>query len=270
MRLAALQILPLAAFLAAAAWAGPADDDDMDGVPNVLDICSQDALSPSPCSWDDDNDGYGNRCDGDFNNDGVVNAVDSGIYLPDLLAGIATPGLGTDLDCDGVVNAVGTGLFLGQLGAGIPGPSGLPCAGTVPCPPPPASSAQLNLLRLGLERVATNGVPPPDFDMDGTPDVADICSADPLVPSVCALDSDNDGIGNRCDGDFNNDGVVASVDAGIYLPSLASGIPIPSVGTDMSCDGLVNAVDSALFIGQLQSGLPGPSGLPCAHTVPCP
>ena len=38
------------------------------------------------------------------------------------------------MNCDGVVNAVDSGKFLGQLSAGVPGPSGLPCAGTVPCP----------------------------------------------------------------------------------------------------------------------------------------
>jgi hypothetical protein len=110
-------------------------DSDSDGTFDVLDICSADALSPSPCGLDSDNDGYGNRCDGDFNNDGVVNAVDSGLYLPDLGSGVPTAaGGGTDMNCDGVVNAVDSGLYLGQLGAGAPGPSGLSCAGTVPCP----------------------------------------------------------------------------------------------------------------------------------------
>lgn len=129
-----LLTITLALMLAGPAFAGPATDTDSDGTFDVLDICSTDAASPSPCPDDTDGDGYGNRCDGDFNNDGTVNAVDSGIYLPSLASGVPDPVAGTDLNCDGTVNAVDSGIYLGQLSAGVPGPSGLPCAGTVPCP----------------------------------------------------------------------------------------------------------------------------------------
>ena len=127
-------VTTLALLIAGPAIAGPATDTDGDGTFDVLDICSTVATVPSPCGDDTDGDGYGNGCDGDFNNDGVVNAVDSGIYLPSLSTGVPDAVTGTDLNCDGVVNAVDSGIYLGQLGAGVPGPSGLSCAGTVPCP----------------------------------------------------------------------------------------------------------------------------------------
>jgi hypothetical protein len=47
--------------------------------------------------------GYGNRCDGDYDNNELVTAADFG------------------------------GSFLPQFKAGKPGPSALSCAGTIPC-----------------------------------------------------------------------------------------------------------------------------------------
>jgi hypothetical protein len=40
----------------------------------------------------------------------------------------------SDIDCDGVTDFNDVAPFGAQLGQGSPGPSGLPCAGTVPCP----------------------------------------------------------------------------------------------------------------------------------------
>jgi len=126
--------------LALASFAGPAADTDGDGVYNVLDNCSSLANAP-PLDCDADNDGYGNACDGDFNNDKVVNATDfSSFFLPSFKAGTGTPA-GTDMNCtspepatNGTVNATDfSSFFLPQFKAGKPGPSGLSCAGTVPC-----------------------------------------------------------------------------------------------------------------------------------------
>lgn len=116
------------------AQAGPATDSDSDGTLDIADFCSLDPTAPAPCSLDTDNDGYGNACDGDFSNDGVTNATDAGTMIADLGGGV-DGGTGTDMNCDGVVNATDAGIFVNQLnGAGVPGPSGLSCAGTVPCP----------------------------------------------------------------------------------------------------------------------------------------
>jgi hypothetical protein len=84
-----------------ASLAGLAPDLDGDGIPNVLDKCMADSRNVS-ISCDADQDGYGNICDGDFNNDKSVLAGDYSMF------------------------------FVPQLGMG-PGPSGMACAGTVPC-----------------------------------------------------------------------------------------------------------------------------------------
>lgn len=121
--------------LAFASFAGPAQDFDGDGVFNVLDNCSTIA-NAAPLDCDTDNDGYGNYCDGDFDQSGGVNATD---FLQKFLPDFAPPGLdkgtGTDMDCSGGVNATDfLQRFLPQFAPpGLPGPSGLHCAGTVPC-----------------------------------------------------------------------------------------------------------------------------------------
>ena len=102
-------------------------------------LVAQGAL-PGTC--DDDMDGYGNACDGDFDQSNTVLPSDfTGIFLVDFPTGedTTTSGTmvveGTDMDCDGnVFPSDFTGYFLPQFSQGAPGPSGLPCAGTVPCP----------------------------------------------------------------------------------------------------------------------------------------
>lgn len=126
------------------AVAGPATDSDGDGTFDVLDGCSDEVQAPAPLGCDTDNDGYLNACDGDLNNDGGVNGADfSSPALPDFLecflSGVDAAGIGCDFNCDGAVNGAdfsspGTPDFLEFFAAGTPGPSGLPCAGTVPCP----------------------------------------------------------------------------------------------------------------------------------------
>jgi hypothetical protein len=124
--------------LAMPAWAGPADpcgsvpvDTDSDTVCDPLDNCSELAGAPS---CDTDSDGYGNPCDGDFNNDGVVASVDfTAHFVPQFIAG--TDANGEDMDCGGTVGANDfTVYFVPQFVSGTVGPSGLACAGTAPCP----------------------------------------------------------------------------------------------------------------------------------------
>jgi hypothetical protein len=117
--------------LAFASFAGPSVDTDGDTVFDVLDNCRLQA-NKAPGDCDQDNDGYGNLCDGDYDNNKVTNATDFGKFVPDFKKGLDS-GIGTDMDCNGVVNATDFGKFVTQFKAGKPGPSGLYCAGTIPC-----------------------------------------------------------------------------------------------------------------------------------------
>ena len=121
------------------ASAGPPAEGDGDGIPDVLDTCTVDSRNlASPC--DTDSDGYGNVCDPDFDQNFSVNVADFAMYfVPAFKSGAPTP-QGTDMDCNEVVNAADFGMYfvpkfkgLPAVGGAVPGPSGLACAGTVPC-----------------------------------------------------------------------------------------------------------------------------------------
>ena len=125
--------------LAMPAWAGPADpcgshpvDTDSDTVCDALDNCSVDNGVPT---CDTDTDGYGNPCDGDFGNDGAVGISDFAThFIPDFVAA-TDAGRGTDMDCSGAVGISDfSTYFIPQFVQALPGPSGLACAGTIPCP----------------------------------------------------------------------------------------------------------------------------------------
>jgi hypothetical protein len=113
-----------------ASFAGLAPDTDGDGIPDVLDKCRTDSRNVAlPC--DGDQDGYGNICDGDYNQSNTVTSADySMFFVPDLgMAGSR----GTDMNCSGGVTSADYSMFfVPQLGM-TPGPSGMACAGTIPC-----------------------------------------------------------------------------------------------------------------------------------------
>ena len=91
-------------------------DSDGDGREDVRDNCT---TVPNPDQRDTDGDKFGNACDADFNNDGVVNGIDLGIMRSVFFS--ANPN--ADLNGDGVVN----GIDLGRLRSRFfkpPGPSG--------------------------------------------------------------------------------------------------------------------------------------------------
>jgi hypothetical protein len=114
--------------LALPAWAGPAEpcgshpnDADSDTVCDALDGC--DALAGVP-NCDTDSDGFANPCDGDFNQNGVVQGNDfTGIFIPDFIAGLDNSNTGTDMNCNGVVQGNDfTSFFIPQFLQGAPGP----------------------------------------------------------------------------------------------------------------------------------------------------
>jgi len=102
-----------------------------------------------------------------------------------------------------------------------------------------------------------------DVDSDGVPDVHDNCTTTPNGPLAGSCnaqqDVDEDGYGNACDSDFNNDGATGLDDLGSILGHLNQVVPIE----DLNCDGAVGLDDLGQVLGSLNQN-PGPSGLPCA------
>ena len=58
-------------------------------------------------------DGYGNPCDGDFNQDFAINATDFGMFFVPAFKGLdpAPWPQGIDMDCNGFVSATDFGMF---------------------------------------------------------------------------------------------------------------------------------------------------------------
>ena len=97
--------------------AGDYTDADGDLVPDECDNCTM-AANPEQC--DTDGDGYGNLCDSDLNNNGVVNTVDLGLFKSVFFT--ADPD--ADFNCNGVVNVTDLGIMKLNFLA-PPGPSGV-------------------------------------------------------------------------------------------------------------------------------------------------
>ena len=81
-------------------------------------------MRANPASCDSDGDGFGNRCDGDFNQTNTTNAADTTLFRAEL----GKPSIGptfneADINCNGFVNSQDTTLFRGLLGSS-PGPAG--------------------------------------------------------------------------------------------------------------------------------------------------
>jgi hypothetical protein len=99
---------------------GTATDTDGDGIADNLDNCT---LVPNASQLDTDGDGYGNVCDADFNNDGVVNINDFNRLKSRLgITPVTDPVV--DLDGNGAVNINDLNRLKSYLG-NPPGPSGL-------------------------------------------------------------------------------------------------------------------------------------------------
>jgi hypothetical protein len=80
------------------------------------------------------------------------------------------------------------------------------------------------------------------------------------LANVSQADSDNDGFGNRCDGDINNNGITNSQDYVLFRQTFGqpSNPPTFNVG-DLNSNGVVNSQDYVLF-RQLIGQPTGPSG----------
>ena len=107
---------------------------------------------------------------------------------------------------------------------------------------------------MGGIRYAAGLTDEPDTDGDGVADSSDNCQ---LVPNASQLDTNEDGFGNACDGDFNGDCVVNTVDLGVMRANFfATG----ANDADLNGDGAVSIIDLGL-LRTLFFGTPGPSGV---------
>jgi hypothetical protein len=107
---------------------------------------------------------------------------------------------------------------------------------------------------------ATEFAPSPDTDGDGLLDPFDNCT---LAPNASQKDLDDDGCGDLCDGDFNQNGLVDGTDFTFFKAAYqtAQGQPGYDPLADLDCNGAVGGVDFSLF--KSGYGAPaGPSGLP--------
>jgi hypothetical protein len=112
---------------------GALEEPDQDGdlVPDPDDNC---LTTPNPTQVDTDLDGYGNACDADYDESGVVGVVD---FLALSIAYGASEGQANydpavDSNSDGAIGAPEFNLLSVTFGH-PPGPSGLACAGMIPC-----------------------------------------------------------------------------------------------------------------------------------------
>ncbi len=95
----------------------PVADYDSDGVLDPADNC---LLEANATQRDSNADGFGNLCDADLNNDGVVNFIDIGA----MKAVFFTDDADADFNGDGSVNFLDLGIAKNLL-FGSPGPSGI-------------------------------------------------------------------------------------------------------------------------------------------------
>lgn len=123
-------------FVVGTSGAGPDSDTDGDGVQDNIDNCSGKA---NAAQTDTDDDGYGNACDPDYTNDGVVGAPDFAVLLGTFGKAEGAVGYNAAVDCndDGVVGAPDFACMLSVFGGG-PGPEGRGCGNIAgnPCPDP--------------------------------------------------------------------------------------------------------------------------------------
>mgnify|MGYP001820209506 FL=1 len=84
-----------------------------------------------------------------------------------------------------------------------------------------------------------------DLDGDGVSDAADNC---PAVANGDQWDSDADGLGNGCDADFDNDGVVSEADAAALKDAMSADY---AEVFDLDADGVVGTSDWGVFIRSL-------------------
>ncbi|MEQ1802480.1 MAG: dockerin type I domain-containing protein [Gammaproteobacteria bacterium] len=121
-------------------------DSDGDGVSDATDNCTLVANAAAGTvpgtsiprfQLDSDNDGYGNACDADLNNTGVTTAADYNILRTVIgkTYSFSPNAARSDLNSSGAVTTADFAMLRARIST-PPGPSGLPCAGGIPCQSP--------------------------------------------------------------------------------------------------------------------------------------
>ncbi len=113
-------------------------DSDGDTVPDNLDNCTLVPNGPNEApndQYDAAGDGYGNACDCDLLPNGAACGYYDTIGFAWCQINQVFPGCEpADMNANGVMDSGDADLFAASKSNGEPGPSGLACAGTVPCP----------------------------------------------------------------------------------------------------------------------------------------
>jgi hypothetical protein len=136
MRVSVLTILMAFLLAAGIPFGAMAQDTDGDTVPDGVDNCrlvrNGDIGEPPGAlvaQCDTDSDGYGNACDGDVDNSGIIGLPDYPA-IDNNIGGTTPPG--ADTNCDGVIGLPDYPIIDNNIGS-PPGPSGRWCAGQIPC-----------------------------------------------------------------------------------------------------------------------------------------
>jgi hypothetical protein len=128
-----LSIIELASSVSRTAAPTP-PDLDADGIADTADNCRE---SANPSQADVNLDGFGDACDADYDGNGVVGISDLGILFAAFGSQNGDPNWNAAVDHDGngTIGIADWGRLSASWGT-PPGPSGLACAGSVPCPTP--------------------------------------------------------------------------------------------------------------------------------------
>ena len=126
------------------------------------------------------------------------------------------------------------------------------------------------LVLAGMPPASDAGPCPSTLDTDTIGDCVDNCT---ILDNDPQVDTNTDGYGNVCDGDFDQTGINSLKNRGEMLsillcnPVLCPATFNPDI--DMDSDGTVSLTDLGSHTKLLLSPT-GPSGLACAGIVPCP
>jgi hypothetical protein len=117
------RLLPFAALLAliSSVDAQSLPDADADGVPDLIDNCT---VQKNPEQIDDDIDGFGNRCDADLDESGVVTINDFNLFRTCFLEAANNQAFNLSCDFDGsrTITGLDAKIFSALYGK-KPGPS---------------------------------------------------------------------------------------------------------------------------------------------------